>query len=181
MKFSKLSQLFLVSILGLLVATLFSACEIETIDYVFVANSAGTSAGSTGQIQTFDADSQTGALRQGAATVPSGGVNPIAMAISADYANLYVVNAGSRNVTHFALAGNGVLTQKEAITTSAPTVSVAVNTAGTYPDCLCAVQRRHRLGGRPGHAHPAHQSHRRHRTHRRQRPGQRRRGLCIEL
>jgi len=132
MKFSKLSQLFLVSILGLLVATLFSACEIETIDYVFVANSAGTSAGSTGQIQTFDADSQTGALRQGAATVPSGGVNPIAMAISADYANLYVVNAGSNNVTHFALAGNGVLTQKEAITTSATPVSVTVNTAGTY-------------------------------------------------
>ena len=132
MKFSKLSQLFLVSILGLVVATLLTACEIETIDYVFVANSAGTGAGSAGQIQTYDADSQTGALRQGAATVSSGGINPVAIAITADYANLYVVNAGSNNVTHFALAGNGVLTQKDAITTSATPVSVTVNTAGTY-------------------------------------------------
>ncbi len=32
MKFSKLSQLFLVSSIGLLVATLFSACAITTID-----------------------------------------------------------------------------------------------------------------------------------------------------
>jgi len=132
MKFSKLSQLFLVSILGLVVATLLTACEIETIDYVFVANSAGSSPGSTGQIQTFDADSETGALRQGAATVSSGGINPVALAITSDYANLYVVNAGSNNVTHFALAGNGVLTQKDAITTGATPVSVTVNTAGTY-------------------------------------------------
>ena len=42
MKFSKLSQLFLVSSIGLLVATLLTACQLVTIDYVFVSSSAGT-------------------------------------------------------------------------------------------------------------------------------------------
>jgi 6-phosphogluconolactonase (cycloisomerase 2 family) len=132
MKFSKLSQLFLVSILGLLGAILFTACDIKTIDYVFVANSAGSGSGSAGQIQTYDADQDTGALRSGAATVPSGGINPISMAATADYANLYVVNQGSNNVVHFSIAGNGVLTQSDMVTTSTSPVSVAVNTAETY-------------------------------------------------
>ena len=105
MKFSKLSQLFLVSIIGLLVATLLTSCAIVTIDYVFVGNSAGSGAGSAGQIQTFDADSETGALRSGARTVPSGGINPVSMATSSDYANLYVVNEGSNNVVHFSISG----------------------------------------------------------------------------
>jgi 6-phosphogluconolactonase (cycloisomerase 2 family) len=132
MKFSKVSQLFLASILGLLVATFLTSCEIVTIDYVFLADSSGSGAGTAGQIQTFDADSETGALRSGAANVPSGGINPVAMAATSDYANLYVVNQGSNNVVHFALSGSGVLTQKDVVTTSTTPVSVAVNTAGTY-------------------------------------------------
>ena len=95
MKFSKLSQLFLVSSIGLLVATVFSACAITTIDYVFVACSAGSGTSSAGQIQTFAVDSQSGALRTGAPTVSSGGVNPVSMAVTSDYANLYVANAGT--------------------------------------------------------------------------------------
>ena len=132
MKFSKLSQLFLVSIIGLLVATLLTSCEITTIDYVFVANSAGSGTASAGQIQTYDADSETGALRSGQPNVPSGGGNPIAMAVTADYANLYVVNQASNNVVHFAISGNGVLTQKDVVTTGNTPVYVAVNTAETY-------------------------------------------------
>ena len=50
MKFSKMSQLFLVSAIGLIVATLLTACQLVTIDYVFVAASAGNSPGSAGQI-----------------------------------------------------------------------------------------------------------------------------------
>jgi 6-phosphogluconolactonase (cycloisomerase 2 family) len=132
MKFNKLSQLFLVSILGLSVATLLTSCAYVTIDYVFIANSAGSGSGSTGQIQTFDADSSSGALRSGQPAVPSGGNNPIAMAATADYANLYVVNQASNNVVHFEIAGNGVLTQKDVVSTGTSPVSVAVNTAGTY-------------------------------------------------
>jgi 6-phosphogluconolactonase (cycloisomerase 2 family) len=132
MKFSKLSQLFLVSSIGLLAATLFTACEIQTIDYVFVASSSGSGSGSPGQIETYDVDSLSGALRSGQPAVPSGGVNPVAMAVTTDYANLYVANAGSNNIVHFAIASNGVLTQKDVVTTSATPVAVAVNTAGSY-------------------------------------------------
>jgi 6-phosphogluconolactonase len=132
MKFNKLSQLFLVSIIGLLVASLLTSCAIVTIDYVFVANSAGSGTGSAGQIQTYDADSETGALRSGAATVSSGGVNPVSMATTADYANLYVVNQASNNVVHFSISGSGILSQKDVVTTSATPIFVAVNTADTY-------------------------------------------------
>jgi 6-phosphogluconolactonase (cycloisomerase 2 family) len=131
MKFNKLSQLFLVSIIGLLVAALLTSCEIVTIDYVFVADSAG-SGSSTGQIQTFDADSETGALRVGAATVSSGGNNPVSMAVTSDYANLFVANTGNNSVVHFALSGSGVLTSKDTITTSTTPVAIAVNAANTY-------------------------------------------------
>src|ERR1035438_3698336 len=100
MKFSKLSQLFLVSSIGLLVATFLTACQIVTIDYVFVANSVGSGVGSAGQIQTFAVDSETGAMRLADPAVPSGGVAPIAMAVSSNYANLYVANQGNNSVVH---------------------------------------------------------------------------------
>jgi len=132
MKFNKLSQLFLVSIIGLSVATLLTSCAIVTIDYVFVANSAGSGSGSNGQILTYDADSETGALRQGQPNVSSGGNNPVAMATTTDFANLYVVNKASNNVAHFSISGSGVLAQKDVVTTSASPVAVAVNHAGTY-------------------------------------------------
>jgi 6-phosphogluconolactonase len=132
MKFSKLSQLFLVSAIGLLVATLLSSCEIVTIDYIFVASSSGSGASSTGQIQTYDADSETGALRSGQPAVPSGGTNPVSMAVTSDYANLYVANAGNSSVVHFALNGNGVLTQKDLVTAISTPTSIAINAANTY-------------------------------------------------
>ena len=132
MKFSKLSQLFLVSMIGLAVASLLTACQIVTIDYVFVASSSGSGTSSAGQIQTFDADSQTGALRIGHPAVPSGGSNPVSMAVTSDFANLYVANAGNSSVVHFALDGNGVLTQKDTVTASSTPVSIAVNAAMTY-------------------------------------------------
>ena len=46
MKFSKLRQLLLVSAIGLVVATLFSACQLVTIDYLYVATSGSAINGS---------------------------------------------------------------------------------------------------------------------------------------
>ncbi len=132
MKFSKLSQLFLVSAVGLVLATLLTACQLVTIDYVFVACSAGSSAGSSGEIYTYAVDSESGALRTGAPTVASGGTGPIAMATTSDYYNLYVANQGSNNVVHFSISDHGVLTPKDTITLPATPVSVAVNAANTY-------------------------------------------------
>jgi 6-phosphogluconolactonase (cycloisomerase 2 family) len=132
MKFSKLSQLLLVSSIGLLVATLFSACAITTIDFVYVACSAGTGTSSAGQIQTYAVDSQSGALRTGQPTVASGGVNPISMAVTSDYANLYVANTGNRSIVHFAIGLDGVLTTKDTLTITGTPVAIAVNQANTY-------------------------------------------------
>jgi len=132
MKFSKLSQLFLVSTIGLLVASLLTSCEIVTIDYLFVASSAGSGTGSTGQISTYDVDSETDTLRTGQPIVNSGGTNPVSMAVTSDYANLYVANAGNSSVVHFSLSGSGVLTQKDVITAIDTPVAIAVNTANTY-------------------------------------------------
>jgi 6-phosphogluconolactonase len=132
MKFSKLSQLFLVSILGLLVATLLTACQLVTVDYIYLAGSASSGTSSDGQIAAFAVDSESGALRTGAAAVDSGGASPVAMATSADYANLYVANQGNTSVVHFTIATNGVLTKKDAITLVDPPVYLAVNAASTY-------------------------------------------------
>jgi 6-phosphogluconolactonase (cycloisomerase 2 family) len=135
MKFSKSSQLFLVSrvifipAIGLLLASLLTACQLVTIDYVFVADSAGSSAGSAGQIQTFAVDSESGALREGAPTVPSGGVGPVSMAVTGNFYHLYVANATSKNVVHFTIAINGVLTAKDTITLASAPVAVTVNAA----------------------------------------------------
>ena len=132
MKFTKLSQLLLVSSIGLLVATFFSACAITTIDYLFVACSAGSGTSSAGQIETYAVDSQSGALRNGAPAVSSGGVNPVSMAVSSDYANLYVANAGNSAIVHFAIGINGVLTSKDSVTLATTPIAMTVNTAGTY-------------------------------------------------
>ncbi|MGA8043305.1 MAG: beta-propeller fold lactonase family protein [Terracidiphilus sp.] len=130
MKFSKVSQLFLVSSLGLIVATLLTACQLVTIDYLYLA-SAGSGTGD-GQIQTFAVDSQSGALRTGPPAVSSGGVNPVALAISPNEIDLYVANAGDNSVVHFKADYNGNLSKQDAITLAAPPTSLAVNQAGNY-------------------------------------------------
>src|ERR1700691_5133281 len=111
MKFNKLSPLFLVSSIGLILAPLLTACQLVTIDFVFVTSSAGNTAGSAGQIYSYAVDAQSGALRTGAPVVSSGGTGPVAMAVTSDYYNLYVANQGNKSVVHFSIADTGVLTQ----------------------------------------------------------------------
>ena len=131
MKFSKLSQLFLVSMIGLLVATLLTACQLVTIDYIYLAGSGGSGTSNGGQIQVFAVDSQSGALRMGAASVSSGGTSPVALATSSDYKDLYVANQGENTVVHFAIATNGVLTKKDSVTLTDAPVYLAVNAANS--------------------------------------------------
>jgi 6-phosphogluconolactonase len=132
MKLSKLSRLVMVAAIGLIVAACLTACTIDTIDYIFVACSAGSTAGSAGQIETYAADAESGALRQVNSVTASGGTNPIAMAVTSDDANLYVANQGNNTVVHFAIAGNGALTQKDVVTLTATPVYLAVNNANTF-------------------------------------------------
>jgi 6-phosphogluconolactonase (cycloisomerase 2 family) len=132
MKFSKLSQLALVSAIGLIVATLLTACQLVTIDFVYVAASAGASAGSAGQIYGYATDAQSGAIRSAVTPISSGGTNPVAMAMTSDYYNIYVANQGNDTVVHFTVADTGDLTQKDSITLPNAPVSIAVNSANTY-------------------------------------------------
>jgi 6-phosphogluconolactonase (cycloisomerase 2 family) len=111
------------------VATLLTACQLVTIDYVYLAS---TSITGGGQIQVFNVDSQSGALRNGVAATSSGGNTPVALATSADYANLYVANSDNNTVVHFAIAADGSLSQKDKIALAGPPVSIAVNQADTY-------------------------------------------------
>jgi 6-phosphogluconolactonase (cycloisomerase 2 family) len=132
MKFNKLSQLFLVSFLGLFVATLLTACDIVTVDYVYVASSAGSGTASNGLIDIYAVDSGSGAMRTGVASVSTGGVAPVSLAVTSDYANLYVANAGSKTIVHFTIGLDGGLTKKDSVTLSDTPVAIAVNTADTY-------------------------------------------------
>lgn len=132
MKFSKTSQLALVSAIGLAAASLLAGCQLVTIDYVFVACSAGTSAGSAGQIETYAADSESGALRLVDKPVSSGGTNPVAMATTSNFFSLYVANQGNSTVVHFGIADTGVLSPLDTLNTAQPPVSLAVNQADTY-------------------------------------------------
>lgn len=128
MKFSKLRQFIPVSSIGLVAAALLTACSITTIDYVFVASSTG--------IQTFAVDSQSGALRTVSSAVTTGVSSPIAMAVTPDYANLYIANEGTSSsagsVVHYSIGLSGQLTAKDTLALSDNPVALAVNSAGTY-------------------------------------------------
>ena len=134
MKLRKLSQLALASGIGLAVAATLTACQLVTVDYVYVA---GTSSATTsgGGIQTFAVDSESGVLRfvnnSETAPVDTGGSSPVSMAIDGTYANLYVANQGNNSVAHFTLAADGTLTKADSITLSDTPVSLAVNPSGT--------------------------------------------------
>ncbi len=132
MKFSKLSQLALVSVIGLAVATLLTACQLVSIDYVFVAASSGGSTTSPGQVYVYAADAFSGAIRTRVTAVDSGGTNPVALAVTSDYYNLYVANQGNNSVVHFSVQFSGELTLDDTVTLANAPVSLGVNTSNTY-------------------------------------------------
>ena len=117
MKFSKLRQLMLVSAIGLLVATLFSGCQLVTIDYLFVSTSA-SQIGRTPPLVPPARSKPTPSIRSPARFVPAlhrsapAAPRPTALAVSPGTQNLYVANQVDMNIVHFAIASNGVLTRR---------------------------------------------------------------------
>ena len=151
MKFSKVSQLVLVSALGLAVAFLLSGCLLVSIDYIYVADSAGTAAGSAGQIQVFAADAASGALRLIDKTISSGGSTPVALATTGDHANLYAANQSNNSLVHFTIADDGSLTQKDTVTVPFTPMAITVNTAGSFIYVVGNVAPFVAGGPNPGH------------------------------
>jgi 6-phosphogluconolactonase len=130
MKFSKVGQVSLVSAIALILACAFTACNPTTIDYVFAAGNKNN----PGQIQTFLADRVSGALSVQGSTVSSGGVDPVSLAVSTDYANLYVANQGDNSLVQFSISANAALKSVNTITLSSEgntPIAITMNAAGT--------------------------------------------------
>jgi 6-phosphogluconolactonase len=123
MKFNKSSQLLLVSAASLLAAGLVTACGTDTTDFVYVASSRAAGPYSYGEIDVFEINSVSGAMRQiPTSPFPSGGRNPVAEAVSSDDKNLYVVNQDDNTIVQFLIGSDGKLYPQN-----------TVNTPGIFP------------------------------------------------
>jgi 6-phosphogluconolactonase len=128
MKFSRSSQLLLVAAASLAAASLITACETLTVDFVFVASAKAAGANNYGEIDVFEINSESGRMRQiPTSPFPSEGRNPVAEAVSADYQNLFVVNQDDNTIVQFIVGSDGKLYPYN-----------TVNTPGIYPLAITA-------------------------------------------
>ncbi len=128
MKFSRSSQLLLVAAASLAAASLITACETLTVDFVFVASNKAAGANNYGEIDVFEINSESGAMRQiPTSPFPSEGRNPVALAVSADYQNLFVVNQDDNTIVQFVIGSDGKLYPFN-----------TVNTPGIFPLAVAA-------------------------------------------
>jgi 6-phosphogluconolactonase (cycloisomerase 2 family) len=123
MKLNKSSQLLLASVASLLAAGLLSACSTLTTDFVYVTSSKAAGTNSYGEVDIFEINSESGHMRQ----IPdsptySEGRDPVAEAVSTDYASLFVVNQDDNTVVQFTIGSDGKLYPLN-----------TVNTPGVYP------------------------------------------------
>jgi 6-phosphogluconolactonase (cycloisomerase 2 family) len=115
MKFSRSSQLLLVAAASL-------------ADFVFVASNRAAGANNYGEIDVFEINSESGRMRQiPTSPFPSEGRDPVAMAVSADYQNLFVVNQDDNTIVQFIIGSDGKLYPYN-----------TVNTPGIYPLAIAA-------------------------------------------
>jgi 6-phosphogluconolactonase (cycloisomerase 2 family) len=123
MKFNKSSQLLLVSAASLLAAVLITACGTATTDFVYVSSAKAAGSNNYGEIDVFEINRVSGYMRPILSSpYPSGGRNPVAEAVSADYANLYVVNQDDNTIVQFLIGSDGKIYPQN-----------TVNTPGIYP------------------------------------------------
>ncbi len=146
MKFKKLGQATLVLASAFVAAGLFTACNPVTIDFVYVSGSKAV----PGQVEVFEIDRVSGALSQIGTVVSSGGTNPVSMAISQLYHDIYVVNQGSNNLVELYVNNDGLLQQQNTYSldsVGSMPVSVSTNNAATLlfvvsnyqPGCTTAI------------------------------------------
>jgi len=135
MKFNKSSQLLLISAASMLTAGLITACTSNTLDFVFVASSKAAGTSNYGEIDVFEINSVSGAMRQiPASPFPSGGRNPIAEAVSSDSANLYVVNHDDSSIVQFMIGPDGKLyPQNTYDTTGNSSATGSLSPTGIFP------------------------------------------------
>ena len=131
MKLNKPSQLALVAAGSLVAATMLTACETLTVDFVFVTSAQAAGTNSYGVIDVFEINSESGQMRQiPTSPFPSGGRNPVAEAVSSDNTNLFVVNRDDNTIEQFLIGNDGKVYPQN--TTNTPGIfPMAVAVAGT--------------------------------------------------
>ena len=139
-----------------------TACGTATVDFVYVASSKAAGTNNYGEIDVFEINSVSGFMRQiPTSPFPSGGRNPVAEAVSADYSNLYVVNQDDNTIVQFMIGSDGKLYPQNTVNTPGIfPLAVAVNGSNLFvvdtyqplPTCShrCAV-----LGVGGSLSHPA--------------------------
>lgn len=131
MKFNKPSQLSLVAAGSLLVATMLTACQTLTVDFVFVTSAKAAGTNNYGVVDVFEINSESGQMRQiPTSPFPSGGRNPVAEAVSSDNTNLFVVDRDDNTIVQFLIGNDGKVYPQN--TTNTPGIfPMAVAVSGT--------------------------------------------------
>jgi 6-phosphogluconolactonase len=124
--------LLLIAAGGLLAASLVTACsqltQTLTVDFVYVLSAKAAGANQYGEINVYEINSESGHMRQiPTSPFPSAGRNPVAEAVSADYANLFVVNQDDNTIVQFVIGSDGKLYPFN-----------TVNTPGIFPMAVAA-------------------------------------------
>ena len=123
MKLNKPVQLLAVAAASVLAASFLSACATLTVDFVYVSSAKAAGPNAYGEIDVFEINSESGRMRQiPTSPFPSGGRNPVAEAVSADQADLYVVNRDDNSIVQFIIGNDGKLYPQN-----------TVNTPGVFP------------------------------------------------
>jgi len=133
-KFNSSSKLLLTAAASLLAAFAISACsqftQTLTVDFVYVLSSKAAGANQYGEIDVFEINSESGRMRQiPTSPFPSAGRNPVAEAVSADNANLFVVNQDDNTLVQFVIGTDGKVYPFN-----------TVNTPGIYPMAVAVTQ-----------------------------------------
>jgi 6-phosphogluconolactonase (cycloisomerase 2 family) len=134
MKLNKPSQLALVAAVSLLAATMLTACETLTVDFVFVTSAQAAGTNNYGEVDVFEINSESGQMRQiPTSPFPSGGRNPVAEAVTTDNTNLFVVNKDDNTIAQFIIGNDGKVYPQN--TTNTPGIfpmALAVNGTNLY-------------------------------------------------
>ena len=126
--------LVLAAAASLIVASLLTACETLTVDFVFVLSAKAAGSNQYGEINVFEINSESGKMRQiPTSPFPSAGRNPVAEAVSADDQNLFVVNQDDNTIVQFVIGTDGKLYPFYTVNTPGIfPMAVAVNKANLF-------------------------------------------------
>lgn len=108
---------------------LVSCAASNTVDFLYVTSNVS----SPGQINVYEVDSESGALKQLAdSPYPSGGVNPVYEVVSPNGKHLYVANHDDNTIVMLAIGTDGKLYPLQTTTTpGTEPVALAMNASGT--------------------------------------------------